>query len=58
MAFASYVVGTLAKWREALQGSQDNQPTKIEKKVKSFIFGSAGCSLSRAEGFSCSLDVL
>jgi hypothetical protein len=29
--------------------------TKIEKKVKNVIFLSAGCSLLRAEGFSCKL---
>jgi hypothetical protein len=28
------------------------------KKLINFIFSSAGCSLFRAEGFSCSLDVL
>ncbi len=33
-------------------------PTKIEKKYINFIFWSAGCSLLRAEGVSCSLDVL
>ncbi len=32
--------------------------TKMEKKVKSFMFWSAGCSLVRAEGFNCRLDVL
>jgi hypothetical protein len=29
-----------------------------EKKLRNFIFRTAGCSLLRAEGFSCSLDVL
>jgi hypothetical protein len=33
-------------------------PTEIEKKLRIFMFGSAGFSLLRAEGFSCSLDVL
>ncbi len=35
-------------------------PTKIEnrKKYRIFMFWSAGCSLFRAEGFSCSLGVL
>jgi hypothetical protein len=33
-----------------------NDPQK-EKKLR-FMIGSAGCSLLRAEGFSCSLDVL
>ncbi len=32
-------------------------PTKT-KKIKKFMFWSAGCSLLRAEGFYCSLDVL
>jgi hypothetical protein len=27
--------------------------TKIEKKVINFIIGSAGCSVLRVEGFSC-----
>jgi hypothetical protein len=31
---------------------------KNKKKLRNFIFWSAGCSLLRAEGFSCSLDVL
>jgi hypothetical protein len=31
---------------------------KIEKSQKNFMFGSAGCSLLRAEGFSWSVDVL
>jgi hypothetical protein len=31
---------------------------KIRKKYRIFMFGSAGCSLLRAEGFSCSLGVL
>jgi hypothetical protein len=30
----------------------------IEKKLINFMFCSAGCSFLRAEGFSCSLDVL
>jgi hypothetical protein len=38
-------------------GSLDQGPTKIENGSK-FHFLSAGCSLLRAEGFSCSLDVL
>ncbi len=33
-------------------------PTKIEKKSRIFMFLSTGCSLLRAEGFSCSLGVL
>jgi hypothetical protein len=33
------------------------RPTKIEKKLRNFIFKSAGCSLLRAEDFY-SLDVL
>jgi len=33
-------------------------PSKIEKKLRNFKFLSAGCSLLRAEGFSCSFDVL
>jgi hypothetical protein len=32
-------------------------PTK-KKKLRKILFLSAGCSLLRAEGFSCSLDVL
>jgi hypothetical protein len=32
-------------------------PTKIEKKSRTFMFLSIGCSLLRAEGFSCSLDI-
>jgi hypothetical protein len=31
---------------------------KNRKKLKIFVFSSAGCSFLRAEGFSCSLDVL
>ncbi len=31
---------------------------KINKKIINFIFWSAGCSVLRAEGFSCSLDIL
>jgi hypothetical protein len=33
-------------------------PTKIEKNSTNFMFLSTGCSLLRAEGFSCSLGVL
>ncbi len=33
-------------------------PTKIEKRTEFFFFLSAGCSLLRAQGFSCSLGVL
>ncbi len=33
-------------------------PPKNRKKDRIFIFWSAGCSLLRAEGFSCSLGVL
>ncbi len=33
-------------------------PIKIEKKERIFMFWSAGCSLLRVEGFSCSLGVL
>jgi hypothetical protein len=33
-------------------------PYKNSKKLRNFMFGSAGCSLLRAEGFSCSLDIL
>ncbi len=32
--------------------------TKIKKKLRKFMFWSAGCSLLRAEGFSCNLGVL
>ncbi len=32
--------------------------TKFEKKLINFILWSAGCSVLRAEGFSCSLDIL
>ncbi len=32
-------------------------PIHIEK-IRNFMFYSAGCSLTRAEGFSCSLEVL
>ncbi len=39
------------------QGGQ-KWPTKKEKKLINFIFWSTGCSLLRAEGFSCSLDVI
>ncbi len=41
-------------------GSNGEQkwPTKLEKKGRNFKFLSARCSLLRAEGFSCSLDVL
>jgi hypothetical protein len=35
-----------------------NWPKKIKKRNRIFIFWSAGCSLLRAEGFSCSLGVL
>jgi hypothetical protein len=31
---------------------------KNKNKLIIFMLGSAGCSLLRAEGFSCSLDVL
>ncbi len=33
-------------------------PMKIEKKFRNVMFWSSECSLLRAEGFSCSLDVL
>jgi hypothetical protein len=33
-------------------------PKNKEKIYGNFMFGSAGCSLLRAEGFFCSLDVL
>ncbi len=39
------------------QGGQ-TLPTKIEKSDKNFMFWSAGCAFLRAEGFSCSLDIL
>ncbi len=32
-------------------------PTNIEKKLINYIFWNAGCSLPRAEGFSCCLDI-
>jgi hypothetical protein len=32
-------------------------PIKIEKKKPNFVFRRAECSLFRAKGFSCSLDV-
>ncbi len=35
-----------------------NDPQKLKKKKKNFMFWSAGCSLLRAEGFFCNLDVL
>jgi hypothetical protein len=31
---------------------------KTSKKLRNLMFWSAGCSLLRAEGFFCSLDVL
>ncbi len=31
---------------------------KNRKKLRDFLFRSAGCTLLRAEGFFCSLDVL
>jgi hypothetical protein len=37
------------------EGKNDPQN---RKKFKNFMFSSAGCFLLRAEGFSCSLDVL
>jgi hypothetical protein len=37
------------------EGKNDPQN---RKKLKNFMFSSAGCFLLRAEGFSCSLDVL
>ncbi len=43
--------GVPGSWRQ-------KWPTKIEKKVKNFIFGRAASSLLRAEGFSCSMDGL
>ncbi len=36
----------------------EKDPQKLKKKLRNFIFWSAWCSLWRAEGFSCSLDVL
>ncbi len=46
------------QWIRIQEGK--NYSPKIEKKVRygNFMFLSAGCSLWRAEGFSCSLDVL
>jgi hypothetical protein len=38
------------------QGGQKSH--KNRKKLRNFMFWSAGCSLFRAEGFSCTLDVL
>ncbi len=38
------------------QERQKKRPTKIEKKLRNFMFR-AGCSLSRAKGFSYSLVV-
>ncbi len=35
-----------------------NYPQKKTKKFRNFMFSSAGCSLLRAEGFFCNLDVL
>jgi hypothetical protein len=35
-----------------------NDPQKQKKKLRNFMFLSAGCFLLRAEGFICSLDVL
>jgi hypothetical protein len=37
------------------EGKNDH---KYKKKIKNFMFISAGCSLLRAEGFFCNLDVL
>ncbi len=35
-----------------------NMTHRIRKKLRNFLVWSAGCSLLRSEGFSCSLDVL
>ncbi len=35
-----------------------NDPQKVGKKSRNLMFWSAGCSLLRAEGFFCNLDVL
>ncbi len=40
-----------------LDSEGQNEPTKL-KKFKKFHVLKCGCSLLRAEGFSCSLDVL
>jgi hypothetical protein len=32
-------------------------PTKVRKKLRNIMFWCASCSLLRAEGFSCSLDM-
>jgi hypothetical protein len=37
------------------EGKNDH---KIEKKLENFMFCNAGCSLLRAEGFSCRMDLL
>ena len=41
-------------------GSVPRRPKKTQKNIKrrNFMFYSAGCSLLRAEGFTCRLDVL
>ncbi len=41
-----------------LNSSRAKMTYKNRKKLINFIFWSAGCSLLRAEGFSCSLNVL
>jgi hypothetical protein len=44
-----------AIWIRIQEGKYDPQK---KKKINKFHFLSAGCSVLRAEGFSCSLDVL
>jgi hypothetical protein len=39
-------------------GSRRAKMTHKLKKLRNVMFSSAGCSLLRAEGFSCSLDIL
>jgi hypothetical protein len=44
---------------ESGSGSRRAKMTqKSRKKLRNFMFGSAGCSLLRAEGFFCNLDDL
>jgi hypothetical protein len=51
-----WVAGSAFKLRIRIQEGI-NDPKKL-KKYRIFLFWSAGCSLLRAEGFSCSLWVL
>ncbi len=52
------ILGRVGKYRDVVMYRVEISVVKNRKQFINLIFLSAGCSFLRAEGFSCSLDVL